>query len=411
MATSVLTIEELTGPKRRLDLIGAGLPSKGASWGGQATISTSWNAGNPEATQHVLGVQEDPSAWEGLWSTTMLIASPCQFTDGPTSSPKPISSAASLDRIMEEIRVSGQLLRVTWTNEQSGGIPPRQAQKVRLGRLQQYVGKFDHLDTINWSTNFVWISRGSQPRTYGNAQDDVLASSRNAIIAQNNAVAAIELDSIRASRKTKKHTTQFRLGDLENMANAPLQMVDSFARAADSFTREMKDIGDTILKVRAIPFQIANRALATATNAVATSNQFLDALSRRAPESLSLSQNAALMAQTAAYYGKAQTQAQYVVAANERLAGQARSRRSGLQASSTPGQASQMRPSDILSVYLPRDGDTFASIANRFYETADLGPSLARANGISGYAIKPPRRLPIIVPTRAIIDARVAAGL
>lgn len=409
MATSVLTIEELTGSKRRLDLTGAGLPLKGASWGGQAILSTSWNAGNPEATQHVLGASEDPSSWEGIWSTTMLTATPALLTE-QGGSPQPISIASSLDRILEAIRVGGQLLRVTWTNQQ-GGIPEREVQKSRLGRLQQYVGKFDNVDMLSWTATFEWISRGSTPRALSQPQDDVLAASRDAIIAQNNAVAAIELDKIRADRQTKDQVTHFRLGDLESLADAPLQMLDSFARAADSFTRELKELGDLIIKLRAVPYQLASRALATATNAVATSNQFVDAISRQAPEAFTLRQDAALLAQTTAYYGKAQTQAQYMAAANLRLAGQARQSRSALQSSSTPGQAGQMRATDILSVYLPKDGDTFVSIANRFYQTGDLGPALARVNGLSFYAIKPPRRLPVVIPTRAVIDARAGSGL
>lgn len=409
MATSVMTIEELTGSKRRLDLIGGGLPAKGASWGGQTRVATQWNAGNPEATQHVLGPQEDPSAWEGMWRTTTLIASPCQFTEQEGGSPAPIVAAASLDRIFEDIRVSGQLLRVTWTNMQ--GSPARQAQKVRLGRLQQYKGDFDTLDDIKWSATFEWISRGGDARTLASPQDDVLAASRDAIIVQNGVVAAIELDKIRASRKTRKQTSQFRLGDLEALTQAPLQTLDSFARAADSFSREMKDLGNIILKVRAVPFQLASRALATATNAVAISNQFLDSISRQAPEAMTLRQDAALFAQTAAYYGKAQTQAQLMVAVNERLARASRARRSGLQASSTPGQSSQMRQSDVLALYIPRDGDTFALISNRFYKTGDLGPALARVNGLSSYAITPPRRVALIIPTRAVIDARASAGL
>lgn len=406
MATSVLTIEELTGSKRRLDLIGAGLPLKGAQWGGQTVMATTWNAGNPEATQHVLSPQEDPSPWEGKWSTTMLISSPSQWTDESGSTQK-IITANVLDTIFESIRLSAQLLRVTWTTEQAG----RQFQKVRIGRLQAYIGKFDTLDDLVWNATFEWISRGDPPRTLGRPQDDILAATRAAIIVQNGVVAKIETNKIRASRKIKNQTTQFRLGDLESLTQAPLATLDSFARAADSFTREMQDIGNIILKTRAVPFQLANRALATATNAVAVSNQFLDAISRKAPEQLTVKQNAALFAQTAAYYGSAQTQAQLMVAINQQLSQQARIKRSGIQASSTPGKASTMKQSDVLVLYIPKDGDTFALLAARYYQSSDLGSELASVNGYSRYAVAPPRRIALIIPVRAVIDARIAAGL
>lgn len=408
MATSVLTIEELTGTKRRLDLIGPALPHKGASWGGTTVLATQWNAGNPEATQHVLMPQEDPSAWEGTWRTTMLIAAPAQFTDSG-GSPQPITIASSLDAIFEDIRVSGQLLRVTWTNQQ--GSPARQVQKTRLGRLQQYVGKFDTVDDIAWAATFEWIGRGNPPRTLASPQDDVLAASRSAIIVQNELVARIEEDAIRASRKQKNFTTQFRLGDLESLANAPLAALDSFSQLVTSATNELQNIGKLITTVRGVPFALAGKALATATNSVAVVNQFLDTISQKGPEQLALGQNAAMFAQALSYYGKAQTQAQLMADQNVKLAEQAKTRRSGVSASSSSGKANQLTQSDVLAVYLPKQGDTFAKIASKFYQSGDLGYEIASVNGFSSYAVSPPVRYPLVIPTRAVIDRRLAAGL
>lgn len=408
MATSVLTIEELTGSKRRLDLIGPGLPTQGAAWGGTAVLSTQWNAGNPEATQHVLGIQEDPSAWEGEWSTTMLIASPCQWTDGAGDAQK-IVLPATLDSIFETVKDGGQLLRVTWTNQQ--GTPARQVQKVRLGRLQAYKGEWSNVDKMKWSATFEWISKGTPARTLASPQDDVLAASRDAIIVQNEVVEGIAEDAIRASRKTKTQTTQFRLGDLEALTQAPLAVLDNFARLTESATRELKDLGDIIIKTRAIPFQLANRALNIAINGVSVANTFLDEISRKAPEQATTTNDAALLAQAMAYYGKSQSQAQLMVSINQRLSQQARTKRSGLSSSSSPGQANQMSQTDILAVYIPRDGDTFAKISARFYNTGDLGSELARVNGYAAYAISPPKRVALVIPTTAVINARVAAGL
>lgn len=416
MATSVLTIEELTGSKRRLDLIGPGLPIQGAAWGGQTILATQWNAGNPEATQHVLGVQEDPSAWEGEWSTTMLIGSPCQWTDDAGSAQK-IVIPATLDLIFESLKDAGQLLRVTWTNQQSsatiqgGQFSGRQVQKVRLGRLQAYKAEFRTVDNLKWSATFEWISKGTAPRTLASPQDDVLAASRDAIIIQNGLVASIAEDEIRASRKTKNQTSQFRLGDLESLTQAPLAALDNFAQLTESATRELKDLGDIIVKTRAVPFQLANRALSIAINGVSVANTFLDEISRKAPEAMTTRSDAALLAQAVSYYGKSQSQAQLMVSINQRLSQQARVKRSSLSASSTPGQASQMSQADIQAVYLPKDGDTFAKISARFYGTGDLGTELARVNGCAAYAISPPKRVALVIPTAAIINARVAAGL
>jgi hypothetical protein len=403
MASSVVTIEEITGSKRRLDLIGGGLPLKGAPWGGTTTVVTQWNAGNPEAVQHVLQPQQDPTSMEGVWRTPQLIGSPCQYTE-TGGSPQPVTTAASLLRIFASFQQSCQLLRVVWTNRQG----ERELKMVRIGRLQQFVPKPDTLDDIPWTANFEWISDGGQARTLVAAQDDVLAASRDSIIVLNNVAASIEEDHIRASRQTKNQATQFSLGDLEALAGAPLATLDSFSRAATALSSELQELGKIILKVRDTPAALANRALTTAINAVSVANTFLDEVSRKGPETVALKNNAAYLVQATAYYAGAQSQAQLMVSINERLARSAQQRRSALAGSSSgPGQLQQ---AEVQQLYIPKDGDTFALLAARFYNNTDLGPALARVNGYSSYAIKPLRRIALVIPTSQVISARLQSG-
>src|SRR4051812_27845358 len=113
---SSITIEELTGAKRKLELIGAGLPLRGAKWSSTLVMSTKWNPGNgADATQHVLCPTDPPSEWNGKWNTTRLVSNPCLFyASSTTKVGQPISRAASLVEVFEAIQRSGQRMRVTW---------------------------------------------------------------------------------------------------------------------------------------------------------------------------------------------------------------------------------------------------------------------------------------------------------
>lgn len=410
MASSVVTIEELTGTKRRLDLIGGGLPSKGASWGGTTVVATQWNPGNPEGTQHVLSPQFDPSPWEGMWRTTILVASPCQFTASEGGSPQTISTASTLAEIVESIRLGGQLLRVTFVNRQG----ERELKLTRVGRLTMFTVRPETLDDIAWSMEYTWLGTGDQVRSAPSPQDDVLAAARSTIVVQNAIVAGIETDRIRASRGTKNQATRFNLGDVESLAGAPLAIVDSFARAATNLSSELQDIGKIILKVRDVPAAIAGRALSAASNGVGVATDFLDKISQKGPETIALRNDAAFFAQSLAYFSDSQRRAHLMVRSNLLLAAQAKQRRAALGSSSASGSqsaSSALRQADVQAVYLPKTGDTFSGIAKKFYQNPDLGYEIAKVNGYPAYTIVPPRRIALVIPTRAVIDARVRAGI
>jgi hypothetical protein len=93
-------------------------------------------------------------------------------------------------------------------------------------------------------------------------------------------------------------------------------------------------------------------------------------------------------------------------AANNQLAQQARLRRSAAGSQAQP-LVNSPKSGDVMEVYMPRDGDTMVSIALRFYQTDTLVGDLCKANGLARGTIKPPR-LPLIIPTRSMLEARAS---
>ncbi len=412
MATSVLTIEELSGDKRRLTLKGAALPFRGASWAGRTVVSTTWNNGNSEATQQVLVSQLLPSDWEGIWRTTQLLRTPCEY-EGPEGSRK-VALAYNLFELVELIREAGQLLRVTWVNQAArgdggsgGGVDTHTVS--RLGRLVEFDAPHDTLDDIKWKASFEWVSKGdSSPKSVDFRGDDLIGATRAAIQNQDAVAKAVAQNLLRAMEangfRKKNYTNTFSLGQLEQMANAPLAIVDSFADTANAFSNRLKKVGDLVLKTRSVPFAIAGRALDVANNAVAVATSFCDEVSQRCPEQQVLGSKLSMVTRTASYFSDVQTQAQLMERANSLLAQQARVRKSAASGQSQP-LVNAPKAGDVFEVYIPRDGDTMTSIAYRKYQ-ADVAAQICKVNGLPSQTIRPPRRRPLILPTLAVLEAR-----
>ena len=394
--SSTVTIEELTGKKRKIELRGPGQPLRPAAWEGEQTVATQWYPGNEDATQHVLGPKELPSDWNGVWKTTQMLRCPSLWTPQPGQTPQQVGFAYALNDIFESLRADGQLLRVIWANESlaptgasQNAIPQRSYKKVRIGRLTAYKGSFDRLDDLAWNATFTWTGRGDRQVQVQTVSKDLTAAIQSAINS---------CDGVTAKQNTglRAPPTRFSLGSLEALVKAPLATVDSFARFANSITGRLQDLGNIILQVRDTPAAILGRGIDVANNAVAVANQFQDAISRQGPETLALSNRLSMMTATLSYYNGAMTEAQVMADANAGFSRMAAQRRASVE----PGGVGS---GEMQDVYIPRDGDTMTTIALRFYQ-ADVSAELSRANGLPGYTIKPPR-IPLVIPTRAVLDS------
>lgn len=413
MATSAITIEELSGQKRRLYLMGGGLPLKGAGFTSATVVSTTWNNGNPEATQQVLTAQELPSDWQGVWRTPQLLGTPCILND--TEGEHFIGLAFELKEVVDSFRLAAQLLRVTWTNEiQRLNVDGSNSQvdshrEVRLGRITEFDAKYANLDEIQWDATFEWVGRGAQAQKSVEFRgEDLIAATRDAMQKQDAVAKAVGEARLRALQsagfRRKNYANQFTLGQLEQVANAPLAIVDSFATTVNSVSNRMQKLGDIILQVRDVPAALAGKAFDVATGAVAVATSFCDQISQKGPEQQIAGSKLSTLTRTASYFSGAQTQAQRMEASNNTLAQQARRRRS-LLAGMSGAPANNPKAGDVMTVHLPRDGETMTSIAIRYYKS-DLGAELSKANGLPAFTIIPPRRMALMIPTRSVLESR-----
>lgn len=389
---SSILIEELTGRKRQLTLVGGGLPFQGANWSTEHAITTTWNPGSPVAVQHVFGPQEMPSDWEGEWNTTRLIKAPPLWVDGGPE--RTLVLADDVYRAMNALVASGQLLRVTW-------VAAENRRFARYGRLQKLDPKFDRADDIKWSATFAWIGRFDAAVAV--VQSDQGASAARALaLAATDAQSRIESAAfISANPKVPLSATTFSLGQLEQLADAPLQTAKSFARAGESIVNRVNAVAGIIEKVRDVPYEVVQQFVDVAIEAVGTSNRFVDAMSRESYESWTTRNTLSSLLRAATYYSSSQEGAEILAEKAMTAARDAQKRRTADQrAGSDP--RSLTGAGDILKIILPKAGETLTTIAIREYRQ-DLSFELARANGLPGDTVTPPR-ISLIIPTLAVLQ-------
>jgi len=160
---SSLRIEEQTGARRSLELRGGGLPHHWAAFPVEQRVVTKWSPGNSaDATQQVLGPREGSPEWEGEWNTTLLVGTPCLYSERGGLQEK-VARARTLANIVEAIVRSGALLTVTWTEDNSGQVPV-----VRLGRIAKFEPAYRSNDDVRWRISWEWKGRGPAAKRVAN---------------------------------------------------------------------------------------------------------------------------------------------------------------------------------------------------------------------------------------------------
>ena len=414
VGTSEIVIqEELTAQRRALVLRGAGLPLKGANWPGSQRVVTTWYPGNTaQATQHVLGPIEKASQWSGEWNTTRLVSQACLLRANGVETE--IVIADDLRAIMEDIFRGGALLLVSWTTNPREGFTRT---ITREGRCTDWNWAYDTIDDLKWTATFDWVGRGlSQQKTIGT---DPAA---NAALLQNLQLAAFLFDTAvdQGSGLVSKHfnlprsADRFTLGQFEALVESPSRLMRQFSQAANLIVSRAKYLGDIIDKARNLPFEIANQAVDVCTNAIASSNAFIDSMSRTPVEELALQQNVAMVTRNASYYGDGVRQAQYVSV--EAVRTRAQFRALSQSTTTATGEAGVGAPpinrtagvGDVnrpLAVYLVREGDTLFSVSIRFYGSEAGMYAIALANGFRATVTVLPVGRVLYIPSLLAVQA------
>ncbi len=399
--SSTITIEELTpageGSPRKILLRGPSMPFQGAEWGGKNQIITTFYPGNPVGTQQNLGPQEMPGQWTGEWNRTTLGKSPVLFTD-ETGTEIQVIHPSSLFDIFEDVIRKGAALRVTWSTHGVEAVGDKFAgageslkafdwDVVRDGRVGEYKFTPDRHTDIKWSINFAWYGRGQeQNRTASVGEDNDLASAANAL---ENSMAftsfLTQMKAISINDAIRLSSSDFTLGQLEAIADAPNKLVTQYTRQLQAAVNDVKRVGDIVNKFKAAPFQIANTVTDFARNTQAIANQFKNEMGRMPPETMSNKKKVSDLMRATNYFAKQSEWATQNARRGQELEAKTRRFASPVAGAAVASvrESAMMRAGDILATYVTKTGDTPQTVSRKFYGTIDHALDILQANKLA----------------------------
>lgn len=373
---------------RTVELRGSGQPFRPATWKGIQKVVTTYFPGSPEATQQVLGAQDAPSEFEGMWRRTLLGRTPAMVTD-QGGAPSPIVLPADLRELFDDIRARGRRLRVTWAA--TDGVGAQRPPMVREGRLAEFTVPHDRQDDIGWTMKFDWAGRGGTRQKVVATREGELVAFVNDVQAKANAAtaAALRASLVAQHAAVPLGPTRFTLGQLEQLVDAPNKLLQSFVRSLTQVTSQLKQVGDIATKARNLPAQLANTSIAFARNTVAIANQFHDTTDRTPVELNAASNQLADLTRSTSYFWQTADAAHGVARSATQL-------RHGVTSSSLRSGGHQTRT--ILAVHIIRQGETLSSISFKYYQSTDYAGKIARANGLPWTTVDEFPRPQLIIP-------------
>jgi hypothetical protein len=350
-----LTIEELTGARRTIELRGRALPYRPVGWGGHMRTKNTWYQGNPVATQQVLGPELPDTVLEGQWKDRFMFGAEAAGEVSAVlvnGSPTEVRSAEAAVSLFYELLNSGNTLQVIWGPE------------VRVGILVDFVPKYQRLQDIEWRAEFEWSSRGEiEARAVEtpvgsddllgsiNGLDDILGFSPEDVVRAFNAQLLDTVESVRESTGIIFEA----LRTVEAVASIPQSVLGAIQSAAESVRLELtEEIG------------------------------------RLTENSASGGQGASATVRAAALFS--------VEACRRTTARRAAAvRRDALEIDRQTQE--RATPVQVQIIPVPEDTSLY-TLSNRFYGTPDFASFLARANGLTsaiapaGFQLRVPPRPP-----------------
>jgi LysM repeat protein len=400
--SSSISIEQLDGDKRRVDLRGPALPFRGASWKTKQSIVTTWYPGNPaEATQQILGAQELPSSWEGMWHRTQMGKVPSRVYDGPEDGTgSPITHPTTLRDVLDEIFYSGSKLRVTWTVNTAEGNGPRNT-ITRIGRASDWEFPHDGVHDIAWKITFDWSGRGRTNQKVVATRDADANGANAALLAvlADASATAIGINKGKTILGTRfKAPSTFNLGQIESLANYPNVIVAEFARNVTKITSTFKQIAGIVNTVKNLPFSTTNTLLSSVRNTRSVCHTFIDAMTRTPVELQTTKRQVRDIVRAHIVYGDNVEAALRVARASQEYESKLLPVVGQNQGGRVPAKK-QAQARKLLAVHVVKEGDTLVALSQRYYNSPDHGADIAKANGLPWQTIKVDKGKTLVIPT------------
>lgn len=351
-----LVIEETTGPRRRLDLLGRALPTSPFDVVMDRQGRTHLYPGQGDATQHVTTYSEGSTRLTGVWETMHLQEGAIAIIGGGALPSSAVQSVADLRQLVEIIVKGGQRLRVEWA-----GIE-------RFSSVVRFNASFSTPHKCAWELSFEWAGAG---RFKPLPVEDAVDSGGRSLLE--------------------------KAGDLLELAATPALMAADLADFATDIIRRIEglvvELRDVLALYASTPSRFADvaaRGVGLAHTIAAQARNLRDTVSTRSPASASGVGTGGGGAAEAAILLAIQAWLESTGRAARNVAGAAESQKQLLLT---------LRDPSIRTTLLVQGDTDLRFISLRQYGTPDAWTEIADANGIQGSLVSGGTSL--IIPERA----------
>lgn len=138
-----VVFRELSGSRRRILLRGRALPYQAVEFPIEMRTKIQWYAGNPEATQQVLGPSLPPTEFNGMWKLRFL-------TGSIDASGLFLDTVEDVVELFYDIVRSGNKLSFEWGSE------------TREGIMTRFTPDWDRPQDCRWNIRMEWSKRAGE---------------------------------------------------------------------------------------------------------------------------------------------------------------------------------------------------------------------------------------------------------
>ena len=140
---TAFTIKEVTGDKRKLELLGRALPYRPLTFSGTMRADVVYYPGNPIPTVQMLGASEEETTITGMWKDRFI-----KNTGNARLNNFSLADAKAIVDVVDDIRRKGQLLEVYWDAF------------YRRGIITKFEQTWDRREDVAWSLTFRFLDQG-----------------------------------------------------------------------------------------------------------------------------------------------------------------------------------------------------------------------------------------------------------
>ncbi len=344
-----MVFRELTGSRRRVLLRGRALPYQAVEFPIEMRTKRQWYAGNPEATQQVLGPELLDTEFRGMWKLRFLAGS-------IDATGLFLDTVEDVVELFYDIVRSGNKISFEWGSE------------TREGIMKRFVPNWDRPQDCRWAIRMEWSSRAGETLPRGAPFGlDFLADIRAALNGVQEILALRPLDSIETYQRQINATfaevaetsvaIDVATRRIQNIAAIPARVLGQVANNTERLVRSITALLELVTEL----------PITGQTTTLVTTALFTQELNRR-----TTARQLAVLRQSA-------------IRSNQQVQRQA-------------------APRESVRLVTAPDGASFYWLSTQFYGTPDFARFLQKLNKSDSQSIPPGIQLQVPPRPPALVD-------